>query len=315
MEVKVDKREGILKKTKESKGFTKVLSGVADGQKLQKRFSETKSTLAEDDSEMKLPINFVSPFAGGSSKNKRQKMDRNNITLMEATTQNGKQELKLDVASKKASYVVTAKRDIENKGLREDMKSIDPNTAKKQIRTDDYNLLLARGEKDAAAQMQLAKQRNWTDKIVSQLGGDNRSDMMKRLCPYADTEKEKNELKSAKDELDYIKEVISKEQADNNHGKEIDNLRQKESELQKKIDKLTNLVGRKNIQKGILTQKLKYSTNPTLNSNFYNQFKEGSYLNGVNDQKDNQEPDIKDKNDNDDYNNELGQRIEGDSEE
>lgn len=313
----MDNRERVLQKVNNSKGFSKVLSGVENGKNLQKKLSETK--IAQTEEEMKHPTSFVSPFAGNTtSQYKRQKghkNNKNNITLMEATTQNGKQELKLDLDSKKTSFTATAKRNIDDKGLREDMKAISPNTAKEQRKTDDYKLLLANGKKDAAATMELPKQRNWTDNIVAKLGGDNRSDMMSHLASYADTGKEKKELKLARQELAFIRKAIMKEQSNNDHGTDIDALRLQESEVQKKIDKLVNVESKKNMQKTILTQKLKYSTNPTLNSNFHSQFKESNPFKVVNKQEENEETNIDETNNDQNDSFESGHEIEGDNEE
>ena len=67
-----------------------------------------------------------------------------------------------------------------------------------------------------------------------------------------------------------------KEQSSGKESKEIDALKMEENEIQKKIDGLNNLKSRKNLKKIILIQKLKYSTNPTLNERFYSQFEEGN---------------------------------------
>lgn len=299
------------------KGFTGNLCGIENSEKLRRKLSEPKPVQGED--RAGFPVSFVSPYAGsgqGCKKGqKTDKKDKNNITLLEVNTQRGKQELELDLDNKKVSYISTAKRNIDGKGLREDMRYIDPDTAKKQRKTGDYNLLLAAGKKDGAADMELPRQRNWTDSVVSKLGGDNRSEMMSYLCPYANTERDQKELSLARQKLVNIKKAIMESKPDKSNKSDMSELRLQEREVQSSIEELANRQRKKNYQKAILTQKLKYATNPTLKKDFYNRFKGGAGFQATGNKYEKEDTAIDEKSDDESGIVDLDQELKGDGEE
>ena len=217
---------------------------VANGDETEKKERDKLNT----------PIHFSSPEKMERDQTKKENVNK----LMEMYTTYGKQELSEDVDKKKTKLTATASRPTEKHGLKGNMKYINENNEKKQRRINDTNLFLAGGKKEAAASIEYDSNMQWTDNLVEKLNGKGRSEMLDSICSYANDDKEKVKLDILIDQLSDINNELIEKQAQNINGQEVQVLKDKKEELDKKINDIKELIRKKEALKRVMLQKFKY---------------------------------------------------------